>query len=99
MTIGTSVKTMDTPEALDCRGRGKILRDCNACGAQVNRAADQYVIVSPTWKRCNDLICRACFSTIMTAAGVVIAAGQRGAELYVQDPLGEVGRVLVKLND
>jgi hypothetical protein len=92
MTIGTSVKTMDTPEALDCIGRGQLLRDCSACKRQVNRAADAYVIISPTWKRCNDLICRECFYTILGSAQVVLESTLRGTDQYLQERFGTSAR-------
>lgn len=79
----------------NCPGRGKLLRECTACGAAINKVSDPYVIVSPSWKRCNDILCRPCFALTMRSAAVVIRASQRGAVLYVQEPMGELGIVVV----
>lgn len=99
MTAPAPMHREQEGEDAGCPGRGKLLRDCSSCGHRVNRVSDPHVIVMPTWKRCNDLLCRECFSLIMRSAATVIQASQRGAVLYVQEPLGQVGMIAVELGE
>jgi hypothetical protein len=73
----------------ECPEEHLLLRGCTACGTPINRAISQYVTVSPSWRRCNDLLCRECWSTIMRAADVVIGAALAGEQIVFQLALSE----------
>ena len=70
----------------DCPVNHAMLRQCNSCGEPVNRMQDRHVVVTPSWKRCNDVLCYACFQLIMQSAEVVVRALVEGADELVIVP-------------
>jgi hypothetical protein len=71
-----------------CPTEHHLLRDCSSCGRSINRLSESYVVVAPSWKRCNDLLCYDCFSLTMRSAQVVIKALNEGAQVWIMDRLG-----------
>lgn len=52
----------------NCPDNIRLLRRCNACNESVNRLSDEHVIVAASWRRCNEVLCRACWLTMAIAA-------------------------------
>jgi hypothetical protein len=75
------------PEPEDCPEQGKLLRHCAACTKSINTISDSHVKVVPTWKRCSHVLCSSCWAHILRSAELVIKADQRGARVWVEEPL------------
>lgn len=64
----------DVPLGGDCPENIRLLRSCSVCHAAINRLTDRHCVVTPSWQRCNDIVCADCWLLLLRAMAVAVAA-------------------------
>jgi hypothetical protein len=63
-----------------CPENSSLMRFCEVCRQPVNRLCDDHVIIAASWRRCNNIFCRECYSEMMRYA----KAGLESVVLFIE---------------